>query len=103
MRKQALFFLTLISVACNSSKEDTAKDSECEVAEDCLMHISVWDPICENADSNILLTPSGSGMSECVEGQCVMDFELVETDCSETGQVCQNDQYSIGACVDPTE
>ena len=51
----------------------------------------------------MLLTPTGSGLNDCVEGQCVMDFELVETDCSETGQVCQSDESNIGSCVDPAE
>ena len=97
-----IILLSLALVACDSAKEDTANLGECEVAEDCTMHISVWDPICDG-DSNTLLTPTGSGLSECVEGQCVMDFELVETDCSETDQVCQNDEYNIGSCVDPTE
>ena len=92
--------LGLIFVGCGS-KDDTASFDECEVADDCIMHISVWDPTCDEESDN-LLTPAGSGLSECVEGQCVTDFEIVETDCSENGQVCQNDEAGIGSCVDPS-
>ena len=103
MNQNFLFMsLMLVTVACNSTKEDTSALGECEVAEDCTMQISVWDPTCDG-DSDVLLTPTGSGLNDCVEGQCVMDFELVETDCSETGQVCQNDESNIGSCVDPAE
>ena len=102
--RQIIFFCALgISlVACDSAKEDTANLNTCEVADDCNMHISVWDPSCDT-DGNTLLTPTGTGLGECVEGECVYDFEVVETDCSENGQVCQNDDVGIGSCVDATE
>ena len=104
MIKRIPFFysLCLLSVACDSSKEDTANLNTCEVADDCSMHISVWDPTCDD-DGTTLLTPTGTGLGECVEGECIYDFEVVETDCSESGQVCQSDDSYVGACVDEAE
>ena len=89
-----------VLLGCGGSKNDsdTAADGECTVAEDCTMEISVWDPTC---DGDILQTPSGSGENDCVEGECVMDFELIETDCTEAGQVCGTDSDGSDACVDP--
>ena len=44
MNQNFLFMsLMLVTVACNSAKEDTSALGECEVAEDCTMQISVWD------------------------------------------------------------
>ena len=40
--------------------------------------------------------PTGSGMGECGEGRMCLRFEVVETDCSENGQVCQNDDAMMG-------
>ena len=102
--KYILFFcsLSMSLVACDSSKEDTAILNTGEVSDDGNMHITVWDPTCDS-DGITLLTPTGSGMGECVEGECIYDFEVVETDCSENGQVCQNDDVNIGSCVDTAE
>jgi hypothetical protein len=68
------------------------------VEEDCTMEIAVWDQTCYG---DILQTPSGSGQNDYVEGEWVMDSEVIETDCTEVGQVCSTDSEGNDACVDP--
>ena len=85
-------------LACGDSK--SSDTGTCEVAEDCeTLHYN-WDSICEG---DTLVTPTGTGLPDCIEGQCVTDFELVETDCTAQGQVCDS-SVDVGgdACVDPS-
>lgn len=98
-----LFFLSaLLITACDSSDDlmtnggsnaGSAGGTEslaCSTNEDCkdvnLPNISIWYATCSDM---ILQTPTGSGFPVCgAQGMCVIDFDLVNRDCTAEGLIC---------------
>ena len=98
MRTIFLILIVGFGTGCGEKDADTSATGECSVSDDCEQLHFTWAATC---DENILLTPTGSGINECIEGECIMDFEVVETDCSEQDLVCADgqDEDGNGACV----
>ena len=96
MRTIFLILIVGFGTGCGEKEADTSATGECSVSDDCEQLHYNWDAVCEE---EILMTPTGSGMNECIEGECVVDFEVVETDCSEQGLVCGEDEQGNAACV----
>ena len=84
--------------ACGDRVDDTGDLGECSTDTDCPQMDYVWVAAC---DGDVLQTPSGSGETTCVEGSCEADFQVVESDCTETSQVCGENDLGEAACVAP--